>query len=167
METEIKANSFDRYLLCNYSFSDKMIGSVRADVKAFMADKEKDDKYYEFINWEKTENEIVVLTMYAYDDILLPKKYNIVFQIDKPSNFVNLDFTITQAIWNSWTGVNKISRGHKHICVIRFDKAVDNIFNLLTYFDPKRTVHDNIELGLCDKNDFEEIKTRLTETMIT
>ena len=138
-----------------------MIERVKADVKAFMADREKDDKYFEFINWQKTENEIVVLTMYAYDDISLPKKYDTVFQIDKPSNFVNLDFTITQAVLNGWTGVNQISRGHKHICVIQFNKPADGIFRLLTYFDPKRTVLDNIQLGFCDKNDFEEIKTIL------
>lgn len=138
-----------------------MIDRVKADVKAFMADREKDDKYFEFIDWKKTETEIVVLTMYAYDDISLPKKYNTVFQIDKPNNFVDLDFTITHAVLNGWTGVNQISRGHKHICVIQFDKAVHSIFNLLTHFDPKTTVHDNIELGFCEKNDFEKIKARL------
>jgi hypothetical protein len=161
METEIKVNSSERYMLCNYSFSDKMIDRVKADVISFMAEREKDDKYFEFIDWKKTATEILVLTMYAYDDILLPKMYDTVFQIDKPSNFANLDFTITQAVFNGWAGVNQISKGHKHICVIQFDKAVHSIFNLLTYFDPKRTAHDNIQLGFCDKNDFEEIKTKL------
>jgi AAA15 family ATPase/GTPase len=98
METEKETNSSDRYLLCNYFFSDKVIDRVKTDVKAFMTNREKNEKYFEFINWEKNENEIVVLTMYAYDDILLPKNYDTVFQIDKPDNFVHLDFTITQAV---------------------------------------------------------------------
>lgn len=126
-----------------------------------MADKEKDDKYFEFINWQKSENEILVLTMYAYDDISLPKKYETVFQIDKPGSFVHLDFTITQAVLNGWTAVHKINRGHKHICVLQFDKPVDSIFSLLSNFCPEQTAHNNIQLGFCDKNDFEEIKTRL------
>lgn len=138
-----------------------MIEGVKADVKAFMVDRKKDDKYFEFINWQKNENEIVVLTMYAYDDISLPKKYDTVFQIDKPNNFANIDFTITQAVLNGWTGVNQISRGHRHICVIQFDIPANGIFSLLTYFDPKRTLRDNIQLGFCDKHDFEEIKTKL------
>jgi hypothetical protein len=163
MEPDIQINSSDRYLICNYSFSDKMIDIVKEDVKAFMADREKDDKYFEFINWQKIDNEIVVLTMYAYDDILLPKKYGTVFQIDKPTNFVHTDFIITQAVLNGWTGVNKISRGHKHICVIQFNKAVDNIFSLLTHFSPEQTTYNNIQLGLCGKNDFEEIKPRLEQ----
>lgn len=164
METEIEINSSDRYLLCNYSFSDKAIAIVKDYVKAFMADKEKNDKYFEFINWQKRNNEIVVLTMYAYGDVLLPKKYDTVFQIDKPTNFVHTDFIITQAVLNGWTGVNQICRGHKHICVIQFNKAVDNIFNLLTYFDQKQPAKNNIQLGICDKKDFQEIKMRLEQT---
>ena len=159
----MEINSSDRYLLCNYSFSDKVIDRVKKDVKAFMADREKDDKYFEFINWQKSDNEIVILTMYAYNDILLPKKYDTVFQIDKPANFVHTDFTITQAVLNGWKSVNQFSRGHKHICVIQFNKAVDNIFSLLTHFDPKQPANDNIQLGFCDENDFEEIKTRLEQ----
>lgn len=161
METAIKTNSSERYLLCNYVFSDKMINRVKAEVETFMAKREKDETYFEFINWKKTETEIVVLAMYAYDDILLPKKYNTVFQIGKPGNFVNPDFTITQAILNGWASVNQMSKGHKHICVIQMENAADSIFNLLTYFDPKKTGHGNIQLGFCDKNDFEEIKNRL------
>ena len=158
MKTEIEINSSDRYLLCNYYFSDNVIDRVKDDVKAFMADREKDDKYFEFINWQKNNNEIVVLTMYAYDDILLPKKYDIVFQIDKPTNFVHTDLTITQAVLNGWTSVNQISRGHKHICVIQFNKTTDSIFSLLTHFDPKQPANNNIQLGFCDESDFEEIK---------
>jgi len=45
MLMEIKQIS-DRYLLCNYFFSDSMIKKVKADVKRFMADREKDDLYY-------------------------------------------------------------------------------------------------------------------------
>ena len=163
METEKETNSSDRYLLCNYFFFFKVIDRVKTDVKAFMTNREKNEKYFEFINWEKNENEIVVLTMYAYDDILLPKNYDTVFQIDKPDNFVHLDFTITQAVLNGWTGVNQINRGHKHICVIQFEKTVDNIFRLLTHFDLKQPAHNKIQLGFCDKTDFEEIKTRLVQ----
>jgi hypothetical protein len=165
MNTETEINSSDRYLLCNYYISDKVIDRVKDDVKAFMADKEKDDKYSEFINWQKNNNEIVVLTMYAYDDILLPKKYDTVFQIDKPTNFVHLDFTITQAVLNGWTAVNKISRGHKHICVIQFKKTVNYIFSLLTLFDPKQPANNNIQLGFCDQSNFEEIKKRLGKNL--
>jgi hypothetical protein len=163
METDIEINSSERYLLCNYSFSDTMIDRLKEDVKAFMADREKDDKYFEFINWQKSNNEIVVLTMYAYDDILLPKKYDTVFQIDKPTNFTHTDFIITQAVLNGWTGVNQISKGHKHICVIQFNRTVDNIFSLLTHFSPEQTAYNIIQLGFCDENDFEEIKTRLKQ----
>jgi hypothetical protein len=161
MDTEIKINPSDRYLLCNYVFSNEMIDQIKAEVKAFIANREKDGKYFEFIEWQKTKTEILVLIMYAYNDVSLPKKYNTVFQVDKPDNFVSLDVRITQAVLNGWTAVTQLSRGHKHVCVIQMENTADSIFNLLTYFDPKNTAPGNIELGLCDENDFEEIKMKL------
>lgn len=86
MQTEIQINPSERYLLCKYSLSDKMLESVKEDVKSFMANRQKDDLHYQFINWQKKNNEIVALTMYAFGDIVLPKQYDIVFQIDNVDN---------------------------------------------------------------------------------
>ena len=138
-----------------------MIKRIKTDVIKFMADREKDDNYLKFINWKRRDNEIVVLTMYAYDDILLPKKYDIVFEIEKPDNFVNCNFTIMQAIFNGWTPLNQISNGHKHICILQFDKEICNIFSSLTSFDNREKQQNNFQLGFCDSNDFEAIRNKL------
>ena len=161
MQTETEVKASERYLLCNYAFSDQMIERIKTDVRSFMADKKKDDNYLKFINWQKQENDIVVLTLYAYDDILLPKKYDTVFQIDKPSNFANRSFTITQAVLNGWTPVNQIAKGHKHICIIQLDKEVSSIFNSVALFDSKEALQDKFRLGFCDMNNFEAIKNKL------
>lgn len=159
MDTEV--DSLDRYLICNYILSDTTMERVKADVKSFMSDREKDESYFKFITWKRKENEIAVLTMYAYDDIQLPKHFDTVFQVDKPNNFVHLDFAITQAVVNGWTLLNQIIKGHKHICIIQFNESVPEIFKLLPLFDSTDTLQNVIQLGFCDKTDFKIVKTNL------
>jgi hypothetical protein len=122
-----------------------------------MADRKKDDLYYAFIEWKKKATEIIALTMHAYADILLPKRFDIAFQIDNPDNYITGSFVINQAIINGWTSVHQIDHGHKHIVVIEFAETIPKIFNLLPSFDG--TFDGNKpELGLCNQVDFEFIK---------
>jgi hypothetical protein len=72
MHPKIEGIKSDNYLLCNYRFSDKTVETIKAEIRSFMSNREKDDSYYEFINWQQKENELVALTMYAYSDIQLP-----------------------------------------------------------------------------------------------
>ena len=65
MPTESEVHSSCRYLLCNCFFSDDMIDKVKNGVERFMVDKEKDDQYFQFTNWQKQKNEVAVLTMYS------------------------------------------------------------------------------------------------------
>ena len=161
MLTESQASPTDRYLLCNYFFPDAMIKKLKADVKSFMADRKKDDLYYEFIDWKKKTNELMVLTMYAYADISLPKQFDIAFQIDTPDNFDDTIFVINKAIINGWTSVNQIDHGHKHILIIEFPDTVPSIFKLLPAFSDSATNGNMIQLGLCSKTDFKAIKENL------
>jgi len=137
-----------------------MFDKIKADVKSFMSDREKDEDYYNFIKWQKKQNELVVLTMYSYEDIKLPKTFDIVFQVDRPTNFIQCKFMITQAIFNGLTLLNQINKGHKHICIIKFDKEIPDIFNLLPFFDSKETLSNTVQLGFCDKDNFEYIKSK-------
>ncbi|TKK64106.1 hypothetical protein FC093_23320 [Ilyomonas limi] len=129
-----------------------------------MADRKKDNLYFEFINWQKQTNEIVVLTMYAYADILLPKYFDTIFQIDNPENFIETKFVIKQAVINGWTSVGEISHGHKHILVVEFPNSIPDILNLLSEFSYKKTIKNEIHLGFCNKIDFDAIKTNLHQT---
>jgi len=165
MQTEREANKLERYLLCNYRFPEKTIETIKTDVSDFMSNRERDENYFRFINWQKKENELVVLTMYAFDDILLPKKFDTIFQIENPNNFIQVDFTVTQAIVNGWTPLNQISRGHKHICIIEFYNDIPAILHLVPLFD--ETLQGGVQLGFCDTTDFENIKINLLKTQNT
>jgi hypothetical protein len=161
MLAESNSDPAHRYLLCNYYFSKSNIEKIKADVRRFMIDRNKDNLYYAFIEWKKKPNEIIVLTMYAYADMLLPKQYDILFQIDNPDNYIIGSFVINQAIFNGLSPVSQIDHGHKHIVVIEFPEKIPEIFNLLPAFEEKFE-SNTPELGFCSQVNFESIKKLLT-----
>ena len=138
-----------------------MLDRVKEDVKSFMANRQKDDLHYQFINWQKKSNEIVVLTMYAFGDVELPKQYDIVFQIDDVDNYIDINYTIRLAIFDGWHSVSEIGYGHKHILILEFESSIPHIFNLLSDFDDKKPDKNNKEIGFCSRTDFESIKEKL------
>ena len=161
MTTEIEVNPSGSFLLCSYLFTDELIGKVKQDVKTFMFDRVKDNVYFEFINWQRSKNEIAALTMYSFADILLPKRFDTIFQVDNTENYVHTEFAITQAIINGWTPVGQIEKGHKHIVVIQFAESIPDIFNLLSNFNVSENVGGQIQLAFCDKVDFDSIKVSI------
>ena len=121
-----------------------------------MQNRLQDRHYAHFMDWHKKNNEIAVLTMYAYDDIVLPMGFDIVFQIRKPDNFVYVPFLMTQAVINGWAAMDHLSKGHTHVSILEFDHEVPEIFKLLHEIDSRNSdaAHD---LGFCNKSDFAAI----------
>jgi len=131
-----------------------------------MVDREKDHLYYDFLNWTKNDNEIMVLTMYAYADIKIPKRFNIIFQLDNTDNFVETNYTITKVILNGWTSTSQITMGHKHITIVEFDNSIPDILNLLSDFKHQGSDKKQIQLGFCEKEHFEIIKTKMEQLAV-
>jgi hypothetical protein len=162
MLTEVKVDSPNRWFRCQNFLPEDVMRRVKEDVKVFMADRNKDDLYNELIDWRQRPNEIVVLTMYAYADIELPKRFDTVFEIENPDNFEEVSVQIRYAIFNGYAPVDLISHGHKHILVLEFIDSVPAIFNLLQPFNDKtRMSASEGQLGLCSKSDFQAIKNTL------
>ena len=128
-----------------------------------MSDRVKDDEYFEFINWQRSKNEIAALTMYSFADILLPMHFDTIFQVDNTGNYIHTEFAITQAIINGWTPVDQIEKGHKHIVIIQFAESIPDIFNLLSNFNDSKNIDSQIQLGFCDKVDFDALKVSIKQ----
>ncbi|MES1181719.1 MAG: hypothetical protein ABUL44_02895 [Flavobacterium sp.] len=161
MLAEINTDSSERYLLCNRFIPDKIIKRIKDDLKSFWADRQKDELYFEFINWQKKSNEIALLTLYAYADIIFLKKFDTIFQIDNPNNYTTTEFLIKHIVMDSRVALNEIAHGHKHILILEFSNAVPSIFNLLSEFKENEWLDNKIELGICSNVDFDAIKINL------
>lgn len=159
MRTEEQCHPSEKFLYANEYFSDKTIQIWQEECIKRCKDREKGVLYDKYINWVRQENEIAVFTMYAYADFDIPKKFDCIFRYDSPKEFIKIDYTLTQSIWEAWYPFHKIDHGHKHLCVFTFDEKVPDIFNLLHKAETKYYGGEKVQtmLGFCNFNDLQAI----------
>lgn len=160
METTIiNPDASSRYLLCDYSFSDKGIRILKNQVKRFMESRTKDEIYHQFMEWEKKESEIVLYTQYAYANIKLPAQFDIIFEIGNPANFQEINCTISMIIFDGNLPFDEIGQGHNHVVIAEFPESIPSLFPPLYVFEGNNK-HNRLkyQLGLCKQEDFEAIK---------
>lgn len=147
-----------RYLCSIFFLSDKAISLWKKNTieKA----NRKSLEHQRYMHWTRGENEIAVFSLYAYADLDLNKKFDVVFDIDHPENFVQTSFRIKQSIFNGWFAIDTISHGHKHLLVLEFDNEVPNLIYKLYEADALEVVlpEKYLRLGLCSLESFEQIR---------
>jgi len=122
MQTEEQCNPSQRFLFAGEYFSDKAIAIWKSECIKRCKDKEKGVSYEKYINWTQRKNEIAVFTLYAYADFNIPKKFDIIFHLDNPKEFLRIDYELTQSIHEAWFPLDTVDHGHKHLCIFLFDK---------------------------------------------
>ncbi len=154
-----------KYLIADRIISNNLLESLKKEASSrFEPHKLGNDKEYElYINWNKGDNEIVLFTWYAYADFKIPKKFDCIFELDNPDNFIIADFRLTQSIYEFYYPIDSIEHGHKHICVFKFKNNIPEIIDRLYVANLNSTTpQDNsMKLGFCQSADFEAIKTRI------
>ena len=154
----------DNYILCVSLFDkDKYLSVIKRDVISFNKGKNLDKLYYDFINWEPETLDYLIYSPYsAASDIPLPSNYDTIFNLNDLEMPVSIGVSVIYGIINGWTPFNIISRGHKHICVLRFKTTPPKIFENLPKFED--AVYNNNQICLCNMSDFESIKTKFTNS---
>lgn len=166
MQTEEQCKPNQRFLFAEEYLSDKAIGIWQTECIKRCKDKPKGQAYEKYINWTRKENEIAVYTLYAYADFDIPKKFDIIFHLDNPRDFIKIDFALTQSIREAWFPLDTVDDGYKHLCVFSFEKNVPEIFNVLHKGDEKFATSPKGQklLGFCNSKDFDEIKMKIEKT---
>ena len=167
MQTEKQCNTSERYLFADTYFSDEAIEIAKSECVKRCKDKEKGQPYNTFVKWVRKPNEIAVFTLYAYADLYVPKHFDIIFELDNPSNFIKINFILTQSIHDAWFPTDIIDHGHKHLCIFQFDLDLPDIFKILNkqtqkFTDIKRGLK---MLGFCNSQNFSEIVKHLIITL--
>lgn len=162
MLTEDKSNQSERFLTAIAFISNERIKFMLNHIKHKSTDKESSISYDIYNDWHPKSNEILVYTTSAYADLEIPKTYICIFQRGNPDHHVISNFQITQAVLDlggHWP-CRMLNHGHKHFCVLTFDKSVPDIFNQLKELgrDWENTFDG---LGLCDSTNFEYIRQNI------
>ncbi|PBQ31912.1 hypothetical protein CNR22_09060 [Sphingobacteriaceae bacterium] len=162
MQTEEKCKTSERYLFADTYFSDEAIEIWKSECVKRCKDKEKGRPYNNFTKWTRKPNEIAVFTLYAYADLSVPKQFDIIFELDNPSNFRKINFELTQSIYEAWFPTDSLDHGHKHLCIFQFDHMLPEIFKILNKETKKISdVKKGLKmLGFCNSQDFSEIAAR-------
>ncbi len=159
MRTEEQCKPSERFLFAEEFFSDNAIAIWQSEcVKR--CDRQKGEAYNRFVNWTRRENEIAVFTLYAYADFDIPKKFEVIFHLANPNEFLRIDFQLTQSIHEAWLPLNCVNDGHKHLCIFSFEKSLPDILHTLHKMDGQYSTapKDQVKLGFCHSKDYEEIK---------
>jgi hypothetical protein len=167
MRTEEQCKPSQRFLFADEYFSDKAIAIWKAECIKRCKDKTKGQAYEKYINWIRQENEIAVFTLYAYADFNIPKKFDIIFHLDNPKEFLRIDYELTQSIHEAWFPLDTVDNGHKHLCIFLFDKSLPDILNILHKEEEKFLTKPKGQklLGFCNFKDFDAITKRIEKTL--
>lgn len=154
-----------RYLTCGIQCSvEFIINKVYKNIRQ-VNDNQYTEAYNRFMSWKKSPNEIAVFTWYAYADVIIPRKYNTVFLIENPDNYVVSEFTITQCVFEGRLPVHEMAHGCKHLCILEFENGIPDIFKYL----PDSVGQKWEILGLCDFENLEGIvsgRKKMLEEML-
>ena len=115
------------------------------------------DEITQYLNWKKSPNEIVSYCRAVYETEI-PKKFDYLIDLLDDSGGIEIDATITQAIWNGIIPLNFIDLGYKTVTIIKFKDGIPERLNSLNEIDK---TDFKPRFALCSKEVKNEIVTEL------
>lgn len=161
MRKEENCKQSERFLQAVSLFSDKTIEVWKKEIKKSC--KIENEPYNKFTNWIKEPNEVAIVTMYAYANFSIPKKFDCIFLYDNPVQYIHSDFTLTQSIFEGYLPIDYIEHGCKHLCIFKFENNIPEIIKHLHYETKKHlTWNWDVKkvLGFCQLSDIQSIIDR-------
>lgn len=144
------------FLEIDSCFSETGIQAVKETVAKRFANREKDGFYFDFMKWKKTENQLLVATFRAPEEILLPESLDCIFKRDHPGEPVFTEFQIIHSLCNGWIPAGSISKGNNHILVLEFKERIPEMLHPLHVEDQfaPTAPFTRARFGLCRSTDF-------------
>jgi hypothetical protein len=153
---EYQSDAEKSYIEIDGYFSMMGIKSVKEVVEKRFENLPKTDFYYDFINWDQKENEILMGTYRVPDSLPLFGFFDCVFNINNPEEFIIQECQLIHSLWNGWIPEGNLSKGNNHIVALKFENTIPEILHRLhveNQFRPMAPV-GSFRLGLCCENDF-------------
>lgn len=162
MRAEEQCNASERFLFADEYFSDNAVTIWQNECIKRCTDKPKGESYYKYINWKREENQIAIFTLYAYADFEIPKKFDCIFRLDSPKDFIEIEYELSQSIHEAWFPLDTVDHGHKHLCIFTFKDKVPDMIYLLHKGENKfyTSIPNPILLGFCQMTDLKYIMER-------
>lgn len=165
MQTETACPAYARYLYTDEYYSNDALKTLQADCVRQHQNRRNSIAYERFVKWTRQANELIIFTGNAYADLVVPKRFDCIFLLANPREYILVGYEITQSILllGGLHTFNSVEHGHKHLCVLTFEQEVPAIFERLhqedgTYCAP---IKNREKLGFCMARDLPAITERL------
>ena len=144
--SQIKHLRFKSYL------SSATLELLKEQVFRTLRDQEKDNLFEQFMKWKGKDNEIMLYADYSIIDFKLPCTFDSLTQVEFKKNITKVKVVVPFSILNGWAAINKIERGHKHVCLLQFEQEIPQIIKDLPEVNSKNTstVNDVILYNAAD-----------------
>ncbi len=109
----------------------------------------KTKEIVEYLNWEKSKNELVIYCRARFD-IEIPKKYNYLIDLNNPLEGIVIHSEIKHALWNGVIPLNMMEEFYHTFLIIKFKNSIPNCLNSLVGIDKSDL---KIRFALCDEKD--------------
>ena len=108
--------------------------------------------------------ETAIVTLYAYADIPLGRRYQTLWPRDNTSEPLDADCVVEHALFSGWFPAEMINHGHKHILIVRI---AENAANQLPVFDSWDQIGiEDWSFGISDR-DVAEIRHTANRVPVT
>ena len=105
---------------------------------------------------DKSE-ETAIVTLYAYADIPLGRRYETLWRRDGTSQRFEADCVVEHALFSGWFPADMIDHGHKHILIVRMSESVADALPVFDDWD--QIGIEDWRFGLSDRNVAETLPT--------
>ena len=106
--------------------SDKTLDLLKNQVLRIMRDQLDEPLVSPFLNWKTKANEVFLYATYSPVEFSLPINFDTFFWHGS-DNFISTSVHIPFSIINGWAPTQKVSIGHKHVCLLQFFDEIPKI----------------------------------------
>ena len=126
-------------------------------IQRFIKNKEKTQEIIEYVKWQKSSNELVSYCRGVFES-KIPKEFDFLIDLQNPLGGMELNATVSHALWNGIVPLDFIDLGHKTITIIKFENGIPECLKSLDEID---TTDFKPRFALCSKSIKEQVLTEL------
>lgn len=130
--------------------SDKTLDLLKNQVLRVMRDQLDEPLVGPFLDWKTKTNEVFLYATYSPIEFSLPMDFDTFFWHGS-DNFTHTSVHIPFSIINGWAPTQKVSIGHKYVCLLQFLDEIPEIVKDLP--DVNGLLHAPFDLILANRSD--------------
>lgn len=126
---------------------------TKDSITNFTKGKEKTKEIIEYLNWNKSQDELISFCRATYETYV-PQKFDFLIDLLHNSGGIEINATIIHAIWNGMIPLNIIDLGYKTIIIIKFKNGIPKCLDSLNELS---NADFKTRFALCSKSNKAEI----------